>query len=843
MSGVFSEYRPQKGRPDELFDDTGVLRHRWKDFVTSANHLGSEEISRRWSQAKRLIQENGIAFGAYGDPVNTPRPWEFDALPLLLDRSEWENVSKGLLQRAQVLELTLQDLYGPKKLIQNKVLPPEIIFSHPGFFTALAGIKPSLKRYLHSYAADLGRGTDGRWWLLGDRCEAPSGAGYALENRVICSRMFPEAFRTCNVYRLAGYFQAVKETCFAIAPRRKDNPRIVILSQGPDSENYFEDAYLSRYLGYSLVEGGDLTVRERRVWWKTLGGLFPVDVILRRPNTSDCDSLELPTNSSSTVPGLVDVLRAGNVAITNPLGSGLVESPIFMAFIQPLCQALLGQEPLLPSIATWWCGDAGARQYVIENLENLEIKRAFRRRGQERLATHELQQLPKDALRDRINAHPEQFVAQERVDRSAMPNWSGGNVTQADVALRAFLFARNDQFEVMPGGLARTGEGHRILELSLAEGEGSKDTWIQGADDVPHITTINGPRENIALCRSGDELPSRVADDIYWTGRHIQRADFAARLLRAVTDRLSSAETPNACPIVSVLLRTMADQGQIEPGFVVDGIRDQLPRIEENLPAAVFDVTSPNSLCSILAAQHGTASRIRDRLSTDSWRVLSRINETFRKPESGNFDTTDLLNLSSELIVNLAAFGGLIAESMTRTQAFHFMDLGIRIERIMQIGALLANAFAEHSVDGEVLETLLQVCDSRMTYRYRYLSSVSVVPVLDLLITDETNPRSVIYQLESIKNHIEKLPRIDDQPLTTEEQRLLLTVLYKVRMFDVEAMGNDFNTEACAELLQLCEAIDTYVPQLSQAITNKYLVHAGPVKLLTSMERIALEKA
>ena len=836
MSQVLAQYQPTSTGWDELFTGNGSLREQWRHFASLADELGTVEITRRWRQAQRLLNENGIAFGAHGDSDAGARPWEFDALPLLLGRDEWQRLSDGLRQRARVLELTLQDLYGPKRLLEKRLLPPEIIFLHSGYHRELHGVCPSLGRYLHNYAADLGRSPDGSWWLLGDRCEAPSGAGYALENRVICSRMFPEAFRTSNVFRLANYFEVLKESCRESAQRNRENPRIVLLSQGPQHENYFEDAYLARYLGYTLVEAADLVVRERSVWWKTLGGLYRVDVILRRPNSRDCDSLELDTSSTCAVPGLVDAIRAGNVAVSNPLGSGLVESPVFMAYASTLCKELLGEDLILPSIATWWCGDELSRKYVLDNLDALELKRAFRQRGAERAATQELKTLSRPELVERIQNFPQHYVAQEKFTRSAMPNWGPEQLSRAHVALRSFLFIRDDDYVVLPGGLARTADTVASLDLSLAAGEGSKDTWVQGADKSPHISGMHGPSERITLRRSGDDLPSRVADDVYWTGRHIQRADFAARLLRTLTDRIGSAETDDTCSVVPIILRTMADQGQIEPGFVLDGMRDQLPAIEETLPAAVFDANQPNSLSSILESSYTTAARIRDRLSTDAWRVMSRIRETFRRPADQNFDTTDLLNLSSELIVNLASFGGLIAESMTRTQAFHFMDLGIRVERAAQTAVLVANAFQSEPISNEALDALLRICDSRMTYRYRYLSTLASVPVLDLLLTDETNPRSIVYQLNSIGEHFKKLPRNEASALTTNEERILMSMLYQTKMFDVTALGGDLTTEDRDKLLVLCQVIDDLMPQLSQAITNKYLVHAGPTRLLTSME-------
>ncbi len=842
VTSVFTDYRaPAKGY-DELYTAEGKMRPQWKQFASAIGRIGNDELARRWAHAKRLIHENGVTFGAYGDPLDKPRPWELDALPFLLSQNEWDIVSAGLKQRAQVLELTLTDLYGPRKSIRDGILPPEILFAHPGYYTALHGLKPSLGRYLHNVAADLGRAPDGEWWVLADRTEAPSGSGYALENRVVASRMLPEAFRNCNVRRLAAYYRALRETCHKMAPKHNDNPRIVLLSQGPQSKNYFEDTYLSRYLGYTLVVGADLTVRDRSVWLKTLGGLYPVDVIIRRPNTADCDSLDLPTEASGAIAGLVDAAMAGNVAIINPLGSGLVESPIFMAYVGQLCKTLLDQDLQLPSVATWWCGDSQARDYVLANLDRLVIKRAFRRRGKERKATKELRNLTNAQLTERILASPTAYVGQERVSRSSVPNWRDGHVTSAYVAMRAFMITSGDSYEVLPGGLARTSSELVSLEVSLVSGEGSKDVWVQAKEPPPQDSLMQGRFDTVKLRRRGDDLPSRVADDIYWLGRQVERADQAARLLRAVTNRLTSESGGYLRPEMPMLLRTMVDQGQIEPGFVVEGMRELLPSIEEVLPLSIYDATASGSLRSMLASTYSIASRVRDRLSADSWRILVRVDEQFRAPASGTSDLADLLNMSNELIVDLAAFIGMMQESMTRTQAYYFMDLGLRIERASQTSKLLNNCLSvDHEVQGEVLEALLQICDSVMTYRYRYLSNLSYVPVLDLLLTDETNPRSVLYQLLRIKDRVDQLPRTDSQSMTSE-QRILMSALYALQMLDVEAMAEKHALGERHDLTGVFDQLSIALPQLSQAITNKYLVHAGPARLMISVDQARMDK-
>jgi uncharacterized alpha-E superfamily protein len=404
------------------------------------------------------------------------------------------------------------------------------------------------------------------------------------------------------------------------------------------------------------------------------------------------------------------------------------------------------------------------------------------------------------------------------------------------------MIASGDSYEVLPGGLARTSKDLVSLEVSLVSGEGSKDIWVQAKEPPPQDTLMQGRLDTVKLRRRGDDLPSRVADDIFWLGRQVERSDQAARLLRAVTNRLTSESGGYLRPEMPVLLRTMVDQGQIEPGFVVEGMRDQLPSIEEILPLSIFDATTSGSLRSMLAATYSIASRVRDRLSADSWRILVRVDEQFRAPTSGTSDLADLLNMSNELIVDLAAFIGMMQESMTRTQAYYFMDLGLRIERASQTSKLLSNCLSfDQEIQGEVLEALLQICDSVMTYRYRYLSNLSYVPVLDLLLTDETNPRSVLYQLLRIKERVDQLSLKDSQ-LMTNEQRILMSALYALQMLDVEAMAEKHAQGERQDLTGVFDQLSIALPQLSQAITNKYLVHAGPARLMISVDQVRMDK-
>lgn len=835
-TNLFRTYQPPTDGYDEVFSRPGEPREHWKRFIESLNRIGNEEFNRRWALSQQIVRENGIAYGPYGDPDNAPRPWELDALPLLIPEREWQRVADGLRQRVELIERVLSDLYGPQTLITQGLLPPEILFLHPGFRRPYHGIQPAGDRWLHLYAADLARARDGRWWVLADRTESPSGAGFTLENRVVLSRMLPGCFREANVQRLAPYFMALSETLRQHAKKRRDNPRIAVLSQGPKSRNYFEDAYLARYLGYTLVEGDDLAVRRNEVMLKTLGGLLPVDVLLRRPNSEACDSLELDGHQHQGCAGLLQATRSGNVAVLNPFGSGLIESPIFMAFMPALCEKLLSEPLQLPGVATWWCGQQPARQYVLKHLDRLVVKQAFRQRGQGHQAIRELNNLSREQLAQRIEANPRDYVAQERAARSSMPLWENGAFRPAYVALRSYVVASDDGYEVMQGGLTRTSTSTDSLEVSLVAGEGSKDTWILSKGPVEQVTLLPTSGESLKLVRSGGDLPSRVADNLYWLGRQLERADSAARLVRTVALRMTSESGSAKYVDLPSLIRCLAEQGQIEPGFAVDGIRDQMPAIEQALPASAFDASQSGSLRSVVEEIYRVASTVRDRLSVDSWRIIAQLAADFRRHTTHAYDLADLLTVTNDLIIDLASFSGMVTESMTRTHAYRFLELGRRLERALQIVTLVRNCFlGALQVPYELLESVLEIADSRMTYRSRYLANLQIPTVLDLLLTDETNPRALAYQLNALQDHVAGLPRLNQAPGYPPDQRLAMSMLHTIRMFDIESVCDAYALGDQQPLQKLLDDFTHQLPNLSHAVTLRYLVHAGPSQQLADL--------
>lgn len=822
------DYAPPPGVFDELFPASGEVRPHCQKFAEHLNEVGARELAERWQEADRWIFENGMAQGVLGGGETVSRPWGLDPLPLVFSQAEWKELAAGLVQRAQVLNLLLADLYGPQLLLRRKILPPEILFGHPAFMRPVHGLSVPENRYLWIYSADLVRGSDGKWQVVADRTDAPFGAGYALENRIVVSRMLPSVFHECRVERLAGYFLAMRESLRRLAYHNRDNPRIVLLTLGPKHPGYFEDAFLARYLGYTLVEGGDLAVRDDKVTLKTLGGLLQVDVILRRMTDQHCDPLELRGDPALGISGLLQAARVGNVAIANPLGSSLVESPCFVPYLPDLCRELLSNELLLPSLPTYWGGDPEHRQYAADHAGELALRPAFRLRGRHGVGRDATDRTRENLLAD-LASRPARVVAQKWPEVSSAPTWSEAGLRSARVMLRTYLVATGDTYTVLPGGLVRFANDPAKMEQSVLSGEGSKDAWVLAEGPVKEVSLLRPADQPVELRRSGAELPSRVADNLFWLGRQAERLEGAARLMRTVLTRLTSEVPSGSTAELPLLLRHLADGGQIEPGFVVEGIRDLLPKIEEGLPHSVFDEQQSRSLRSIVSSIYRVASTVRDRISLDSWRIISRIDQDFAAPAQGeHLDLGDVLTKINAMLIDLAAFSGLVMESMTRTQGWRFLDIGRRLERALHtIGLVKGILFASGGQQGHVLDAVLEIADSIMTYRSRYLAQLQTAPVLDLLLTDETNPRSVAYQLAALADHVDHLPRDRTQPLRSPEQRIALTALHGIRTVTAQDLTELTDDPKRGRLGRLIAMLADHLPKLADVIRHRYLIHAG----------------
>jgi uncharacterized circularly permuted ATP-grasp superfamily protein/uncharacterized alpha-E superfamily protein len=818
-------YVPLPGVYDEMVAQDGCLRPHWRRFIDGLEAMPESELGKRWRLAERLLHENGLTYTA---DARSDRPWELDFVPVVIDATEWRALERGLIQRARLLNAILADVYGPQRLLKEGHLPAAAVFANPHFLRACHGVRPRDGIFLHVYAADLGRGPDGRWWVLADRTQAPSGVGFALENRVVLSRCLPELFHEFNVSRLANYFQAMHDSL--VARTNRDDPRIVLLTPGPGSEGYFAHAYLARYLGYTLAEGGDLTVREDRVFLKSVDGLKPVDLILRRVDAEDCDPLELRTDSMLGVAGLLQAVRAGTVTIANMLGSGLAESKAMLAFLPNLCRVVLGEDLLIPSTSTWWCGDEQVRTFVLDNLDRLAIDSAFRRRTLLSRATSavpgaSLAPSERLAIIDQIATRGDAYVGQELVTLSTTPVWTPNGLVPRPMTLRVFAaVGKDDAYVVMPGGLIRVSSSRDARAIALHRGEGTKDTWVLSDQPVSGFSLLRSPLSYVKPRRTGKDLPSRAADNLFWLGRYAERAEDLMRVLRAVVRRL----TEDASPVGNIatmqrVLRVMLEKSRQTTGERLATVRAE--GLEKQLATLMSDPACAYGLQETLSHLQRTAALVRDRLSLDAWRTLGQLHREPGPPEHP-LELGDALDRLDGSIRIMAAFSGMEMENMTRNHGWRFLDMGRRLERAQHLVDLLHSLLARGNPEEDgSLVLLLELADSVMTYRSRYLTTPMLPPVIDLLLLDETNPRSVGFQLAALADHVDQLPRDVDGTARSSEQRLVLSIVTEVRLAEIAQLCDEDSEGRRGALEALLDAVGTGLPHLSELITRDYFSH------------------
>jgi uncharacterized circularly permuted ATP-grasp superfamily protein/uncharacterized alpha-E superfamily protein len=832
---------------DELISPDGLLRPHWQTFTQGLDEIGLAEFTHRWREAQQLIRENGVTYNVYGDPRGMDRPWQLDPIPLVISPGESDHLQTGLTQRARLLEAILADVYGPQHLLGQGLLPPELIYANPGFLRPCHGIPLPGQRYLHLVAFDLGRDPGGIVRVLNDRTQGPSGAGYALENRIVLGRMLPEVFKACNVQRLALFFRTFRDTLRGLAPHNRDTPRTVLLTPGPYNETYFEHAYLARYLGYTLAEGGDLTVRDQRLYLKLLDGLQPVDVVWRRLDDDYCDPLELRGDSFLGVPGLVQAVRAGNVIVANALGSGLAESPALFPYLPALCRHLLGEDLLIPSVPAYWCGDPESLDHVRTHLPRMVIKGAFPSQRFEPVFGDALSQAQREALLERIRARPWTFVGQEHVDLSTSPVLTEQGIVPRQVVVRVYLAATapgsaesgDRAFMLMPGGLTRVTSSADSMVLSLQKGGGSKDTWVLTEGPVSDFTLLRSVGQTIELSRGGNDLPSRAADNLFWLGRYVQRSEDLVRLLRGIVVRLTEKSGLADVPELPTLLQAVTQMTKALPGYLGAGAQERLAHPEYELLSLIFERDRVGSLAYNIRCIERSASSARDRISMDMWRILSSMpldgiafparDKPGQRVELPTL--SDALDVLNQRVLILAGFGGIAMESMTRGHGWRFLDMGRKIEAAMHIVSLLRWTLNTGKVlggeAGEVplLEALLEIADSSMTYRRRYLSGVQAAATLDLLLADESNPRSLVYQLLALREVIDHLPLDPNQATRTLGQRLILSLLTSVQLADVRQLTQSDEQGQRLLLKDFLESLDYDIPLLADAVSHHYLSH------------------
>ena len=818
---ILATYPHAPNRFDELVDGRGDARPHWAPLMRRLDGMPPEVLERRTQFVRESIEADGVTYNIYQDPAGRGRHWQLELLPLVIDAEEWQSLAEAVAQRAHLMNLILADLYGAQTLIAEGLIPPALVFGQHAYRWPCQGIMPPAGIFLHHYAADLARAPNGSWWVLGDRSQGPSGTGYALQNRLILSRTLPDSFREMQIRPLASFFRALQDGLARFAPTDGETPLTVLLTPGPYNETYFEHTFLSRYLGFPLVEGQDLTVRKDTVYLKTLRGLRRVHAIYRRLDDDFCDPLEFRSDSALGVPGLLRAARAGRVLIANALGSGLLETGALLGFLPAIAERLLGEGLKLPSVASWWCGEEPALEYVIRHFDELVIKPAFPSMRMEAIFGHQHKGESRRKLIQRIEAQPHAYVAQEWVRLSQAPVMSPRHVKKMlprSFGMRLFAAATPEGYAVMPGALTRVAPREGDEVVSMQRGGLSKDTWVRAEGPVVKHSLLKTQLGVMDLVCAGTDIPSRVGENLFWMGRYSERSEVIARLLRAVMLRAASSGS-EATVVLPAMVYACRSLGVLP--LPDDDPEAAEPDLESSLLAAVNDLSQAGSLAANLQRLSGAANQVRERLSSDNWHALNRLHQLLHKP-SPDFEAA--METLDEAMQEVIALSGFAMDDMTRDEGWGFLIVGRRIERLANQSLILQGVLgAEGRRRYRSLEWLLEAGNSIVTYRARYRRSPELLPVLHLLTFDATNPHSVAFQLENLRRYLQRNTRMLGQPRPMQ----LDVVADHLHAFDLTRFEGRDHEAASRELAELLAEIESAAYEVSDELHRQYFSHTA----------------
>ncbi|MET0788812.1 MAG: circularly permuted type 2 ATP-grasp protein [Cellulomonas sp.] len=824
----------------------GLVDHRadWSWLPDPADVPTAHDLARARDEAERLLADHGVTYGA--DQEDGEHPWHLDPLPVIVDEPEWARLDAGLVQRAELLDAILQDAYGHRRLLTDKLLPPTIVLGHPGFVRAVDGLRLPGGRELVLTATDLVRDGSGAWCAVADRTQAPSGVGYAMEDRRIVSQVLSGVYRQASIQRLGPFFRALRLALRDVAPGHAEQPRVVLLTSGPASETAFDQAYLASMLGLPLVEGSDLLVRDGQVWMRGVEGLEPVDVVLRRVDAEWCDPLDLRQGSRLGVPGLVRAVRAGTVSVVNPLGSSVLENPGLLTYLPRLANAVLDQDLALPSAPTWWCGEPRSLQHVVSRLEQLVILPTVRGTDIGTILGWTLSHREREQLASRISAEPWLWVGQEPVGPvgpvvdgspvgvgSDLPSAEG--VGPADLGpraavLRTYAVAHRESYTVMAGGLARVAAGHVV---SSALGAAAKDVWVLSTQPdapvepwVPSDESAAG--EAPTPRRPATGISPRTAENLYWMGRYAERAEDSARVLRVVIDRWDDFH------------KRPASAG----GQALDVLVSALTAAEPSAPAfreLVLDPRTPGTVARSVRRLATSAAAVRDQLSTDTFGPLARIDRALRDERSrtrgrshgrdaldlgvvGGSTTAGLRPALDRVLEGLLAVAGITAEGLVRDVGWQFLDAGRRIERAQHLVQSLLDTVVQQrpaDVDSVVREAVLLAHESAITFRRRHQTGAGLAELLELLLLDPTNPRSLAYQLDRLQESLALVPLAGRAP--DQRDHLLADVVDLLAEVDPVAVAGAVTEDG--RRARLAETLESMLWRLHSAADEIERVH------------------
>ena len=850
--GHFDELRGATASATDLIADQGNWTGAWTQFFEHIADDGALDLNQRTASLERQIRDNGVTYNVYADEDGPQRPWSLDLFPLIIEPDSWQQIEAGVIQRMRLLEQVMADVYGPQQLLEQGLLPPALVYGHPGYLRAMHGVQPVGGIHLHIAAFDLARGPDGNWWVVGQRCQAPSGLGYLLENRLAISGQFPQAFQTMRVQRLAGTYRALMDSLKQMSPAGADS-HLALLTPGPYNETYFEHAYLARYLGLTLVEGSDLIVRDEHLYLKTLKGLVPVHGLLKRVDDEYLDPLELRPDSTLGVPGLLQAIRAGNVLVANAPGSAFLESPALLGFLPALSRHLLGEDLQLPALPTWWCGERSAMEEALPRLRDCAIKSTYPgspvHDSFDSVLGRSLLPREVDEWAGRIVRQSEEHTVQAYLPLSQMPTWQAaapgtpasaavdGRIVPRSVMLRVFAVSDGASgWRVLPGGLARVA-GNTPDIASMQRGGSSADVWALTLGEVDKSTLLQPHLTPASLAQRKRLVTSRAAENLYWLGRYTERTENAIRLARLTLECLNG-EDQSSPPLLYWLSKMAVANTLVLPG--VPSAAQARRVFERSLISSLGSTDGATSVGYYLRALKMAGSTVRERLSQEHWRVIVRAEEELfarctAHALSGDYSSLDALQVLKSTSDHMAAITGAQTDRMTRDDGWRLLSIGRHIERLGFLASALARGLETGSVhtDGG-FEAMVALFDSTITFHAQYQQSRDLAALIDLLVLDRDNPRSLAWVAHTLRGRLAKLAGCEPDELNGLAQRVPdpaawnLAKLSEAVPSDAPA-GSGSETDpgyfyALNDVLMQCMSAAFNV---SEEISTTYFTHSG----------------
>ncbi len=834
---LLQSYKEKINSYDEVLDQNGEIKPYWKGLFDTLEAIGIDELEVRNQEIVKKLQENGVTYNVYDANQESNRPWKLDPIPFLIHESEWKTIEQGLKQRARLLDLILKDLYGPQTLIKNAIIPAELVFDNAGFLLPCFDIRQKYDKQLLNYAADLARGPDGKMWLLDNRTQSPSGAGYALENRLVMSKVFPELNEKTSRKRLSPYFNQLQQTVDTLGNNSNENPNVVFLTPGPGNETYFEHVYLSSYLGYTLVQGNDLLVRDGFVWLKSIDQLERVDVIIRRLDDEWCDPLELRRDSLLGIAGLLQVIRLGNVTVLNPPGTSIIENYGLMAFMQNACKFLLQEPLLISSIATWWCGHAKELGYVLANLPKLIIKKTNRKQGFRSIYARLLNEQQLEDLKNLIRKNPKDFVAQEEVSLSTTPAFVDGSIEPRYAAIRAFLIADGEDYKVMQGGLTRSSAVKDKFEISNQLGGISKDTWvITDAPTENHEKSVERKNTNNQLNNS---LTSRNAENLFWLGRLSERTMALRSFLKIILNRLNEnvVKHGNEQPeFLVVLLKSLTHLTQTYPGFVGKEAKDGEVFNNEAIFAnpitelllLINDPKKTGSVVYNIQSLLNTINQVSEKWNNDTRHIINLLEDSlFTLKNTNNINYVN--HALDKLHIRLFSFYGNIYETSPRDNGFYLMEAGKNVERLLSLISVFRSTFNYKKVDEEealLMEAILENHHLLAQYRHIYKSHLSLKAVINMVFLEKNLTYTLSFLLNMLTNYLSKLPKTNEPNQLSIAEKSALKASTIIKLVDVDGLLKvDETTQFRPELDQTLSDVFELISNVSTNLSSLYFNH------------------